>query len=408
MQPSGFCRSPHWAYDNSIMRCCSARLAARRLIPILGFWLLIMLAGLPAARADDGAAPQLEQDTILPVEVGYIVEQGEIAVQGRQQTYQRMEVIVSSGSRRGEVITLETGRYPTARQQLYREGDRLYITESYDASGRAVHLIVGRDRRRALMALAVVFCCLVVGAARGVGLRALLGMAISFAIIFVLVLPRMSQGHDPVRSALLGLALAMPFSFYLAHGLNRKTTVALLASLMGLLLTWGLSQVAVQLVHLTGLASDEAGFLSSLRPVAVDVKRLLLAGMLISVMGVLDDVTVAQAAVVEQIQAVAPHLGWRQLFGRATRVGQDHIASMVNTLVLVYTGAALPLLLLLADRSLPLGYILSHEVVAEEIVKMLVTSAGLLMAVPIATLLAAVVAGWRGLRANRQALRSDQ
>lgn len=363
----------------------------------------MMLAGLPAAQADDGAAPQLEQDTILPVQVGYIVEQGEITVQGRQQTYQRMEVIVSSGSRRGEVITLETGRYPTARQQVYREGDRLYITESHDASGRAVHLIVGRDRRRALMALAVVFCCLVVGAARGVGLRSLLGMAISFAIIFVLVLPRMSQGYDPVRSALLGLALAMPFSFYLAHGLNRKTTVALLASLMGLLLTWGLSQVAVQLVHLTGFASDEAGFLSSLRPVAVDVKRLLLAGMLISVMGVLDDVTVAQAAVVEQIQAVAPHLGWRQLFGRATRVGQDHIASMVNTLVLVYTGAALPLLLLLADRSLPLGYILSHEVVAEEIVKMLVTSAGLLMAVPIATLLAAVVAGWRGTRANRQA-----
>jgi uncharacterized membrane protein len=115
----------------------------------------------------------------------------------------------------------------------------------------------------------------------------------------------------------------------------------------------------------------------------------------VGVLGVLDDIAVAQAGLVEQLQAVNDALSWRELYSRAMQVGQDHIASMVNTLVLVYAGSALPLLLLLSDRSLSPLYIVSHEVVAEEIVRMLVTSSGLVATVPITTLLAAAVARWR-------------
>jgi uncharacterized membrane protein len=171
---------------------------------------------------------------------------------------------------------------------------------------------------------------------------------------------------------------------------------------MSLILTGVISVAFVRAVRLTGFASDEAGFLQAMRPGEIDIVGLLLAGMVISVIGVLDDVTVAQAGIVAQLRDANPSFDWRQLYLRAMQVGQDHIASMVNTLVLVYAGAALPLLLLLTDRSLPLAYVLSHEVVAEEIVRILVTSIGLVAAVPITTFLASLVmVRRRGTRSSR-------
>ena len=152
--------------------------------------------------------------------------------------------------------------------------------------------------------------------------------------------------------------------------------------------------------HLTVRASEEATFLLGMFPGLIDVRSLLLAGMLIAILGVLDDITVAQASVVEQLAAANPawrpeHLAWRAML-----VGRDHIASMANTLVLVYAGAALPLLLLLTNRDLPFAYTVSYELIAEEIVRIVVTSIGLVAAVPVTTVLAARVMGRRQPRAQ--------
>jgi len=153
---------------------------------------------------------------------------------------------------------------------------------------------------------------------------------------------------------------------------------------------------------LTGMASEEAAFVLGVYGRQIDVKALLLAGILISILGVLDDITVAQAAVVEQLVEASPEWQSEALFVRAMAVGRDHIASMVNTLVLVYAGSALPLLLLLTNRSLPLGYTVSFELVTEEIVRMLVTSIGLVAAVPVTTFLAAQTMGGRRRRERGQ------
>jgi uncharacterized membrane protein len=150
-------------------------------------------------------------------------------------------------------------------------------------------------------------------------------------------------------------------------------------------------------VGLTGFSGDEAGFVTGLYGGTIDLRALLMAGMMISVLGVLDDITVAQAATVEQIHIADRTLGRWQLFRRGMSVGQDHISSMVNTLMLVYAGSALALLLLLTDQSLPLGYILSQEMVAEEVVRMLITSTGLVATVPITTALAAALMGAHSL-----------
>jgi len=196
-------------------------------------------------------------------------------------------------------------------------------------------------------------------------------------------------------TTVLGAALAMPGGYYLAHGLNWKTTIALLGSFLGLGLTGALAAAFVGAAHLSGFASEEMSLLGALRPGEIDARGLLLAGIVVGMIGVLDDITVAQASVVEQLSAANVALDWRQLYLRAMKVGQDHIASMVNTLVLVYAGASLALLLLLTDQSLPFLYVLSHEVIAEEIVRMLVMSMGLVAAVPITTFLASLAADLR-------------
>lgn len=329
---------------------------------------------------------------VLAAEVGYVLDERESEVAGQTATIQSLELIVTRGARRGEVIPLDHRVYSLAGDRRLAEGDRVYVQVDEGVDGAPVYIVSGTQRTVGLAGLAVLFVLLVLGVAQGRGARALLGMALSFAILFLYVLPRLAVGAAPVRSAFIGAAVALPFLYLTAHGLGRKTLVALVGSWVGLALTAALAVVAADLVHLTGYASDEMAFLRAAHGDGVDALGLVLAGVIIGVLGVLDDITIAQAALVEQLAQADKTLGWRELFVRAMQVGRDHIASMVNTLVLVYAGASLPLLLLLTDRSLPLDYVLSQEIIAEEIVRILVTSCGLVAVVPLVTVLAAGMA----------------
>ena len=148
----------------------------------------------------------------------------------------------------------------------------------------------------------------------------------------------------------------------------------------------------VESAQLTGFASEEAGFLQTIKQGSVNIKGLLLAGIIIGVLGVLDDITISQSAIVFQLKETNEKLGFFELYKRAMNVGQDHISSMVNTLVLVYTGAALPLLLLFIDNPHPFSEIVNYEIIADEVVRTLVGSIGLILAVPITTVIASLVA----------------
>jgi len=370
-----------------------SRTSGRPLLFLVVCVILLWFGIAPGVGADGGDDANDPQDEILSAVVGYVVEQSEIEVMGNPQIYQKLELIIGSGPMRGQVVVVEQGVHAGGGRTPFKAGDRVYLTKSQGLDGQPIYNIVGYARADKLLWMFLVFVALVVAVGRRSGLGALLGMALSFTVIFAFILPGISRGQDPVIVAVLGAGLAMLPSYYLAHGVNRKTTVALVGSFIGLAFTGMLATLFVGAAHLTGFASDAAGFLQAVRPGEIDIRALLLAGIVIGVLGVLDDITVAQAAIVEQLKDANPSLDWRQLFSRAMQVGHDHIASMVNTLVLVYAGAALPLLLLLRDRSLPLAYILSHEVLAEEIVRMLVSSIGLVAAVPITTFLASLVMG---------------
>jgi uncharacterized membrane protein len=213
-------------------------------------------------------------------------------------------------------------------------------------------------------------------------------MGISFLIIIGFILPQIYAGYNPVLIALLGSFFIVPVTFYLSHGLNKKTTIALLGTVISLVITGFLAKAFIDFGRLTGFASEEAGFLQFSRGDVLNIKGLVLAGIIIGVLGVLDDITVAQSAVVEKLKEANPRIGDKKLFTKAMSVGRDHIASMVNTLILVYTGAALPLLLLFVDNTAPFTQIINYEIIAEEIIRTLVGSIGLILAVPITTFLA--------------------
>ena len=221
------------------------------------------------------------------------------------------------------------------------------------------------------------------------GLVVYFGNGLFLLVIFKLLIPLIMQGWSPVLVSIMTSALIIPVTFYLSHGLNKKTSVAVVSTLISLVITGVLVLIFTETTKLTGFASEEAGFLQVQMGGEINIKGLLLAGMIIGTLGILDDVTINQAAIVEKLKEANKEMGFGELYKKAMSVGQDHISSMVNTLVLVYTGASLPLLLLFVDSSRSFGEVLNNEIVADEIVRTLVGSVGLMLAVPITTFLAA-------------------
>jgi uncharacterized membrane protein len=247
------------------------------------------------------------------------------------------------------------------------------------------------ERGRPMLVLALIFVAAVLLFARVRGALSLAGLGFSLAVVLVFVVPAILDGESPLAVAVVGgLAIAL-VTIPLAHGRGSKSLAAVLGTAASLLLTALLALVFTEAAHLTGFSSEEATFLQ-LTGADLSLEGLLLAGMVIGALGVLDDVTVSQASTVLALRAANPALGFRELFGRALRVGRDHVSATVNTLVLAYVGASLPVLLLFTSADLGLGEALGLEVIAKEVVATLVGSIGLIAAVPVTTALAALLA----------------
>lgn len=340
--------------------------------------------------------PAWAQDTFqaaeekLEARIENIVEEKEIEVMDRKQLYQKLELLILNGSLKDKKVIVENGNLPTANTLQFKAGDEVVVSKSQDISGNDFFYITDFIRRDAILWLFIIFAGLTVLIGRWRGLASLVGMAISFAVIFIFILPQILAGGDPIFVSILGSLVIIPVTFYLSHGINRKATVAILATVIALIITGILANIFVEFAKLTGFASEEASFLQVAKQGAVNIKGLLLAGIIIGVLGVLDDITVSQAAIVQQLKAANKELKPGELYKRAMDVGRDHIASMVNTLVLVYTGAAMPLLLLFVNNPRPFAEVVNYEIVANEIIRTLVGSIGLILAVPITSYIAAV------------------
>jgi uncharacterized membrane protein len=217
-------------------------------------------------------------------------------------------------------------------------------------------------------------------------------MAASLLVIIRFIIPGILSGHHPVLISIIGALAIMVPMLYLSHGVSRKTTVALIGIVLSLGLSAALASLSIAASKLSGAATEESAMIRALTEGRINAEGLLLAGIIVGALGVLDDVAVAQASTVFELRRANPRLHRLDLFRRGMNVGRDHIASTVNTLVLAYAGAALPLLILLANQPEPLGILINREFIATEVVRTLVGSIGIVAAVPATTLLAALAA----------------
>jgi uncharacterized membrane protein len=265
-------------------------------------------------------------------------------------------------------------------------GSRVLLGHQPDVEGFE-YVFLDPDRRSPLLVLAGVFALAVVALGGWKGGSALVGLLATLLVLFLFVVPAILDGSDPLLVSLVGSVAIAFAALYLSHGVGVKTTTALLGTLGGLLCAAILAVVFMDVAEITGLASEEALFLSALGT-NLDLRGLILGGMMIGALGAIDDITVTQASAVWELRSVDPTMTRRRLLRSGMRIGRDHVASTVNTLVLAYAGASMPLLILFVLSDQPAGTVANGEIVATEIVRTLVGSLGLIASVPITTWLA--------------------
>jgi uncharacterized membrane protein len=292
---------------------------------------------------------------------------------------------LSEGPDKGAVVRVEhpatSGR--TAPLQV---GQAVLLGYQPDVEGFQ-YVLLDPDRRLPLVALAAAFALAVILLGGWRGGFALVGLLATLLVLFLFVVPAIMKGRDPLLVSLVGSVAIAYAALYLSHGVNPRTTIALLGTLGGLLCAAIFATVFMGLTHITGFATEEALFVSVLGS-NIDIRGLILGGMMIGALGAIDDMTVTQASAVSELRAANPKISDRRLLRAGMRIGRDHVASTVNTLVLAYAGASLPLFILFVLSEQPAGTVANGEIVATEIVRTLVGSIGLVASVPITTWLA--------------------
>jgi uncharacterized membrane protein len=358
-------------------------------------------------QPDPSAAGPLEpgEREAMPARVVEVLEEGTVDIGGGEtQPYQRLLLHIEGGSMAGERIVVEEGTINLINQErLFRTGDRVYLERTTGPQGDRFY-ISDFVRTWPLLWIAVVFVGLVVVVGRGRGARSLFGTLFSLVVIFVFIIPQIVAGRDPVLIGIVGSVALLAVPTYLTYGWRPKSHAAMIGMLLSLVLTGILAWLFVEWTHLTGLSSEESFFLVTELGQGMNFQGLVLAGVIIGSLGVLDDICVGQAAAVFELANVNRELGWRALFRSSLNIGRDHIAAMVNTLLLAYVGASLPLMLAFNIYQEPLWRRISREPIAEEIVRTLVGSIGLILAVPITGLVASLLARWA---VERDAQRSE-
>ena len=351
---------------------------------IIGLLGLLLLVPLPAAA--QSLLPDVE--TLSKARVVAVAEGRVESVPGTVLTadVQTLTAEVLDGPEAGKVVTFRNDF-----TQL-REGDVFYLRHLVSPmDGTEFYSVADPYRLPVLIGLALVFLVLLVLFGGIQGIRGLVSLLGSLVLIFYLLLPGVVAGSPPVLVAVGVSSLIIIAGSYITHGFNRTTTSAVL----GMIITVAASGLAAWYVvgaaSLSGFTGEESGYLHFQYGGTLDLVGILMSGIIIGLLGVLYDVAIGQAVAVEELMSAGEHLSKGQVYRRAIRIGREHIGALVNTLAIAYVGAALPLLLLLENATAPIDYIVNGEVIATEIVRILIGASGIILAVPITTALAVLL-----------------
>lgn len=376
-----------------------ARIASKVLLAVVAVITVIGVVVLwPGERQELSQPAPGGTSSVAPIESGRVTglvvcpgaEEASEESGSIQHACQEATVLLSSGPMSGQSVVVEL--IGVSALSGLSVGDTVRVSDVGGAEGRSWALVV-IDRLVPLAWFTLAFVAVVIAVAGWKGVRGLAGLVVSGAIFFGFMLPALATGRPPVAVALVGGAAIMFAVLYLAHGISMRTTSAFVGTLVSLLATAGLGAVGVWSARLSGLSTDENIALAG-QSEGLSFTALLTCSLVIAGLGVLNDTTITQSSAVWELRAAGPNLSRWELFASGMRIGRDHIASTIYTIVFAYAGAALSTLVLLAMFRQPLGLLLSTEPFAEEIVRTLGSGIGLVLSVPLTTAVAALtVAG---------------
>ena len=301
---------------------------------------------------------------------------------GTEQLFQTIQAEVLDGPKKGEIITIENDYFELNTR------DKFYFNYNVYVDGRESFGIINIDRKDSLLFLAIIFVAIIIAFGRWQGVRSLIALFGSFLAIIFILLPGILNGWNPLLASILVAAGILFLAIFFTHGFNRESAVAYGGTIIAVILTGLFAVFAVHITNLSGFASDETVYLNFSTGGNLNFTALLLGAFIIGFLGVLDDIAVTQAALVSELFGSNPNMGRGEAYRRAMRVGREHVGALVNTLVLAYTGASLPLLLYFKLGPASFVSTINLEIFATEIVRIIVGSAGLILTVPIVTLLA--------------------
>ncbi|MFW0862104.1 MAG: YibE/F family protein [Candidatus Komeilibacteria bacterium] len=353
--------------------------------------LLFLLLILPTIANATPVADESFDSDIFKAEVVSVIEEDVKDVgDGFSLIQQEILLIGLEGDWLGKEFKVNTiNDIEVLASKRYGVGDKVLVNHSIDYEGEDSFYIIDNIRFNALSLIFLLFIVAIIVVGRWKGLRSIISLVFSFLVIFYFIIPNIFNGYNPVVIALVGGLIMTPLIVYFTEGLNNRSHAAVISIYASLFVTGILSWFFIKISHLVGI-SEEMMFLVGSSHV-VDFRGLLLAGMIIGSLGVLDDLVVSQISAVEEMSSLDKKMNNKELYNKASRVGVSHLGSMTNTLFLAYAGVSLPLLLLFYIKQPPfmtVGEVINSELIATEIIRTLVGSIGLILAMPISTILA--------------------
>lgn len=328
------------------------------------------------------------QPTIVKAKVLNVLSQGEktLSWSGTKNSVQSIEVQILEGVDKGKTVIFDNDYV------MLKKGDPFYLSYTLDQDRGPFYSVYDPDRTPMLLLFTIIFIALVIIFGGIQGLRGLLSLAGSLLVIVFVLLPGIIHGFSPLLMSVVVSSLIIVLGSYVTHGFNKTTSSAVIGMIATVIVTGIMAYFAVYKSYLTGMTGDEAFYLNLNIKGGIDLVGLLMGAIMIGLLGVLYDVSIGQSISVEELHTIAPHLGRWKIYKRAIRIGREHIGALVNTLAIAYVGASLPLLLLFySSTNINFSMIVNREVFATEIIRILIGSIGLVLAVPITTLLAVIM-----------------
>lgn len=335
------------------------------------------------------SAQEIHQELqgVWKAKVTDIISQEEKYIEGTdtKEVTQVVKAEILEGDRKGEVVTLNNDYL------VLKDGQTFFLNYFININGTEYYSVRDVDRLGGIFILLGLFVVVVLIFGKFQGLRSLISLFFNFLIILYVLLPVLLKGYSPILVSIIVGSFILFFAIFFTHGFNRSSTIAFSGTVISVALTGLLAFFSIKLLNLSGFFSEETMYLNFNTSGSLNFEGLLLGGIIIGVLGVLDDIAITQVAVVSEIRSIGENLSNKEIFDKAMNVGKEHVSALVNTIVLAYAGVSLPLLLWFSKSTAPINTIINNEIFATEIARTIVGSIGLIITVPITTILAVMV-----------------